>query len=68
MKDIAGFIKTTLIGGALVILPLALVAILLQKAIGAAHKALQPLASHIPGGTVASRSDRDRAGGLRLLS
>jgi uncharacterized membrane protein len=52
MKDIAGFIKTTLIGGALVILPLALVAILLQKAIGAAHKALQPLAAHLPGGTV----------------
>ncbi len=31
MKDIAGFIKTTLIGGALVILPLALVAILLAE-------------------------------------
>ena len=52
MKDIAGFIKTTLIGGALVILPLVLVAILLQKAIGSAHKALQPLASHLPGGTL----------------
>ena len=52
MKDIAGFIKTTLIGGALVILPLALVAILLQKALGAAHKALQPLATHMPGGTL----------------
>lgn len=52
MKDITGFIKTTLIGGALVILPLVLVAILLQKAIGAAHKALQPLAAHLPGGPV----------------
>src|SRR5262245_11098312 len=52
MKDILGFIKTTLIGGALVILPLALVAILLQKALGTAHKALQPLASHLPGGPI----------------
>jgi uncharacterized membrane protein len=52
MKDTVGFIKTTLIGGALVILPLALVAILLQKAISTAHKALQPLASQLPGGAV----------------
>jgi len=52
MKDIAGFIKTTLIGGVLVILPLVLIAILLQKAIGTAHKALQPLAAHLPGGPV----------------
>jgi uncharacterized membrane protein len=52
MKDIVGFIKTTLIGGAVVILPLVLIAILLQKALGTAHKALQPLASHLPGGPV----------------
>jgi uncharacterized membrane protein len=52
MKDIVGFIKTTLIGGALVILPLVLVALLLQRAIGTAHKALKPLAAHLPGGTV----------------
>jgi len=45
MKDVMGFIKTTLIGGAFIILPLALIAILLQQAINVAHKALKPIAS-----------------------
>jgi len=47
MKTVASFIKNTLIGGALIILPLALIAILLRHIVDIAHKILKPIASQI---------------------
>jgi len=47
MKGIFDFVKTTLIGGVLVILPLAVIVILVLQVLRTAHKILKPIAAHI---------------------
>jgi uncharacterized membrane protein len=52
MKGMFEFVKTTLIGGVLVILPMAVIVILLAKVLHAAHSALRPLAASISDGVL----------------
>ncbi len=47
MKGILGFVKATVIGGVLVILPLALIVILVAHVLRAVHDALKPIATSI---------------------
>lgn len=47
MKGILNFVKTTVIGGVLVILPLALIVILVAHVLRAVHDALKPIAAGI---------------------
>ncbi|MGE0120074.1 MAG: DUF502 domain-containing protein [Dongiaceae bacterium] len=47
MKGILGFVKTTVIGGLLVILPMAVIVILVAHVLRVAHEALKPIASGI---------------------
>lgn len=47
MKGILDFVKTTLIGGALVILPMAIIAILVAQILRTVHNALRPIASSL---------------------
>lgn len=52
MKGIFDFGKTTLIGGALVILPLAVIVLLVVQVLRTAHKVLGPIAAHISDSSV----------------
>ena len=42
------FLRTTLAGGILFLLPLILIAVLVSQAVGIAHKVVEPLAAHLP--------------------
>ena len=48
MKSLLRFLRTTLAGGILFLLPLILIAVLISKAVGIAHKVVGPLAEHLP--------------------
>ena len=48
MKALLGFVKTTLVGGFLFLVPVALTLVILHKAVGAVGKVVQPIASEIP--------------------
>jgi len=48
MKPILQFLRTTLVGGVLFLVPIVALAILLEKALALAHKFVEPLAEHIP--------------------
>ena len=48
MNKLMEFSKTTIIGGLLVILPVALIALLLMKAITIVQKVLEPIISLLP--------------------
>lgn len=50
MKRLIGFIKTTLIGGLLVVFPIAVLFILLKKAVGVIDPLLNPVMSRLPEG------------------
>ncbi len=50
MKDLIEFIKTTLIGGLLIILPLVVLVILLKRAVAAVDRLLAPAIAHLPPG------------------
>lgn len=52
MKAILDFIRTTIVGGILFLIPLVLVLVLLQKAIEILEKLLAPIAHHLPGMTI----------------
>jgi uncharacterized membrane protein len=51
MKRLIEFIKTTIIGGLLVLLPIGLIALMLLKAISAAMAVVSPIAVQLPAGT-----------------
>ena len=48
MKSIRQFLRTTLLGGLFLLLPIVALVLLLGKAYGFAHKLIDPLASYIP--------------------
>jgi uncharacterized membrane protein len=48
MKSLLRFFRTTLAGGILFLLPLILIAVLIGKAVGIAHKVVGPLAEQLP--------------------
>src|SRR5947209_136091 len=48
MRGVLHFLLTTLIGGLLFLVPLVVVAVVLEKALGLAHKVVEPLAAHMP--------------------
>jgi uncharacterized membrane protein len=48
MKPILKFIRTSLVGGILFLLPIIVVAIIAGKALAIAHKIVGPLAAHLP--------------------
>ena len=50
MKTVAAFVNDTLVGGLLVILPLAITAALLAKGVAVIHAILAPVATHLPRG------------------
>ena len=51
MRPVLGFVKTTLIGGLLVILPIGLALLLLLKALSTALAVVGPIAAQLPAGT-----------------
>jgi len=51
MKRLIEFIKTTIIGGLLVLLPLGLLALMVVKAVDAAMAVVSPIAAQLPTGT-----------------
>jgi uncharacterized membrane protein len=52
MRRVLGFIKTTLLGGLVVILPIVAVVVLLRRAVAFARAALTPIVGAVPGGFV----------------
>lgn len=50
MKRVVDFVKTTLVGGLLVILPVVLIAILIKHGVAAIHPLLDPVISRLPSG------------------
>lgn len=50
VQRIAAFVRTTILGGVLVVMPLVLTGFLLAKALGAVAALLRPVASHLPAG------------------
>ena len=48
MKRILKFLRTTLVGGILFLVPIVVLVIVLGKAMGLAHKIVDPLAEHLP--------------------
>lgn len=50
MRSVIDFVKTTLIGGLLVILPLVLIAFLIKNGVSAIHPLLAPVISLLPSG------------------
>jgi uncharacterized membrane protein len=48
MKNILQFLRTTLVGGLLFLVPIMVLVIILEKALALAHKFVDPLAEHIP--------------------
>ena len=49
MKSIAGFLKTTLLGGVFFLMPIVTLAIILDKALQIADKIAKPVSEHVPG-------------------
>ena len=52
MRTLFEFVKTTVIGGLLFLVPVVLLVVLLEKAVAIALKVMVPLASHFPNQTV----------------
>ena len=50
MKGLLDFVKTTLIGGLLIILPVVLIAVLIKQGVEAIHPLLDPVISRLPSG------------------
>ena len=48
MKSLLQFVRATLVGGILFLVPIMVLVIILEKALGLAHKFVEPLAAHIP--------------------
>ena len=48
MKRMLQFTRTSLVGGVLFLVPILVVAVILGKAFGIAHKIVMPLAAHLP--------------------
>ena len=48
MKPIVQFVRTTLLGGILFLIPIVTLAIILGKALQLANKVVEPMASHLP--------------------
>ena len=48
MKRILQFLRTTLVGGLLFLVPIVVLVVVLGKALALAHKVVDPLAEHIP--------------------
>ena len=48
MKKILQFVRTTLVGGLLFLVPVVALVIVLEKALAVAHQLLDPLAKHLP--------------------
>jgi uncharacterized membrane protein len=48
MKEILGFVRTTLVGGILFLLPIIVVVVIVGKALGITNKVVAPLATHLP--------------------
>ena len=67
MKALLGFVKTTLVGGLLFLVPLAITLLVLQKAIGALSKLVKPIADEIPVETVAGVHMRQLLSALILV-
>jgi uncharacterized membrane protein len=67
MKALLGFVKTTLVGGLLFLVPLAVTLLVLQKAIGALSKLVKPIADEIPVETVAGIHMRQLLSALILV-
>src|SRR5262245_59812979 len=55
MKSLADFLKTSVIGGLLILMPAYLSLMLLLHAIGGVFALIQPLTSHLPGGPIVAR-------------
>lgn len=67
MKPLWNFVKTTLIGGALFMLPVVLVVVLVAKAIHMLAKVSEPVAEHLPLKSVAGIAAVDLVAFLLLL-
>lgn len=72
MKNLLEFVKTTLLGGLVVILPATVIFVLLERAVVTVRAALEPLASYLPSKVFlpglrpaahAEPADRRRGGG-----
>ena len=48
MKRILQFLRTTLVGGLLFLVPIMVLVVVLGKALALAHKLVDPLAEHLP--------------------
>jgi uncharacterized membrane protein len=48
MKNLLQFVRTTLVGGLLFLVPIVVLVIILGKALALAHKVVDPLAEHLP--------------------
>jgi uncharacterized membrane protein len=48
VKEILGFVRTTLVGGILFLLPIIVVVVIVGKALGITNKVVAPLATHLP--------------------
>ena len=48
MNALAGFIRTTLVGGVLVLLPIYLLALVLLKVLGALKQVVSPITAGLP--------------------
>jgi len=48
MKNLLRFLRTTLVGGILFLVPLVVLVVVLEKALALAHKVVDPLARHLP--------------------
>jgi uncharacterized membrane protein len=52
MKPILQFLRATLVGGLLFLVPIIVLVVVLGKALGLAHKVVDPLAEHLPAHSV----------------
>jgi uncharacterized membrane protein len=68
MKAFLGFVKTTLVGGVLFLLPLLVTLFILKKAVGALGKILRPVAEGIPVEAVAGIHVREILAALLLVA
>jgi uncharacterized membrane protein len=68
MKKILQFLRTTLVGGLLFLVPIVVLMIVLGKALALAHKIMDPLAKHLPVESVIGlRTPMLLAGGVIVL-
>jgi len=68
MKRILKFLRTTLVGGLLFLVPIVVLGIVLGKALALAHKIVDPLAEHLPVESVIGlRTPMLLAGGVIVL-